>query len=143
MGKQGGFMSQSAFSLKLRRHPNSVLKGIYLRNQSMRSVLLHLVAITVSLAVADLLQFDFELPREEFSVFWRALLVALPIKMLAFGLIRLHQRRCWQMVDWVDLNRLLIGNASGSLVFVLLNERLVGPDFPWSIYFIDFLMCFV
>ena len=106
-------------------------------------VLLHLATITFSLAIADLLQFDFSLAVDELSLFQRALLLALSVKMLVFYLAGLQRRWWWRLVDMVDLNRLLIANAIGSVGFAVLCELWVGPDFPWSIYFIDFLLCFV
>jgi len=119
------------------------MRKVFLRNQRLQNGLLHLAAITVSLGIADLLQFDFAWTGKEASLFWRALLVALPVKMLVFALTRLHWRWWWELVDWVDLNRLLIANAAGSLIFVVLNQLLGSPGFPWSIYCIDFLLCFV
>ena len=119
------------------------MKRVFLDQRRLQIGLLHMAIIVVSLGIADLLQFDFSLSGEEISLFKRALLVAIPVKMLAFALARLNRRWWWQFVDLRDLNPLFIANAAGSLAFGSITELWTGPDFALSIYFIDFLLCFM
>jgi FlaA1/EpsC-like NDP-sugar epimerase len=105
--------------------------------------LLHLATIAVSLTLAYHLRFDFWVPAGQMPLFYQALGIALPVKMVVFVLTRLHRHWWWRFVDLVDLFRLLVANALASLAFAAVSLLVIGRGLPWSIYCIDFLICFL
>lgn len=105
--------------------------------------LLHLIMIALSLETAFLLRFDFSIPKGTAPLFYQGLLIALPVKMAVFYLTRHHRRWWWRFVDMVDLYRLFRANAFASLAFTAATVLLLGLRVPWSIYCLDFLLCFL
>jgi FlaA1/EpsC-like NDP-sugar epimerase len=105
--------------------------------------LLHLGLIAVSLTIASLLRFDFSISWMVIPLFYRALCIALLVKMGVFYLARLHRRSWWQFADIVDLYHLFTSNALASIGFAAISMLLPGRALPWSIYCIDFLVCFL
>jgi FlaA1/EpsC-like NDP-sugar epimerase len=102
----------------------------------------HVIIIAVSLGAAFLLRFDFWLPRGESSLLYRGLWIALLVKSLVFHFGGVDQG-WWRFAGMADLYRLLLANVSGSLLLALAARLMLGPQFPRSIYFIDFLLCFL
>ncbi len=105
--------------------------------------LLHLVLIALSLELAFLLRFDFSMPPAGIALFYESLWVALPVKMVVFLLARLQRRWSWRFADIVDLYWLFLVNTIASLGFASFTVLLVRRDFPWSVFCIDFLLCFL
>lgn len=105
--------------------------------------LLHLALIALSLELAFLLRFDFSIPPAGNALFYESLWVALPVKMVVFLLARLQRRWSWRFADIVDLYWLFLVNTVASLGFAFLTLLLVGRDFPWSVFCVDFLLCFL
>jgi FlaA1/EpsC-like NDP-sugar epimerase len=98
------------------------------------------VAIFVlSGAAAFRLRFDLNLP----SAYFRQLAYALPIwiviKCVAFQIANLN-RRGLRYVTISDAYRLVFANCAGSAVSCALIISIAPSGFPWSIYFIDFVL---
>jgi FlaA1/EpsC-like NDP-sugar epimerase len=103
--------------------------------------LFHLVMIIVSLAIAFLLRFDFSL-RPQAAILIAAVQVAVPVKMLTFFIGGLH-KGWWRYAGLMDLVRLLLTNLAASALTTLAILMWIGPQFPRSVYIIDFLLCFL
>jgi FlaA1/EpsC-like NDP-sugar epimerase len=101
----------------------------------------HAATIALSLTIAFLLRFDFQIPLPEIQHYLAGLWIALLVKMLAFYLTGLQRRWLWRFVDVVDLYRVVVGNAVASFGFAVAAMVLVRPGFPRSVYGIDFLIC--
>jgi FlaA1/EpsC-like NDP-sugar epimerase len=102
----------------------------------------HLFTIVTSLISAFLLRFEFAIPKADLNHLYIALPAACAIKFATFHVGRL-QRGWWRYVGIADLLRVLIANLVSSATFAVAMAVLVGPAFPRSIIFIDFLVCFV
>jgi FlaA1/EpsC-like NDP-sugar epimerase len=99
-------------------------------------------AIISAYGTAFLLRFDFAVPRVELPQLFEGLALAYPVKMAVFYAVRLH-KGWWKYVGMNDLMRALLGNIMASALFTVLALMLIGSQFPRSIYFIDFLVCFL
>lgn len=105
-------------------------------------LLANTLLIAVSLSIAFLLRFDFTIPASEIQHLWMGLALVLPIKMLVFSLTGLH-RGWWKLVGMPDLVRVLLANLVGFAGFATASWLLQGNTFPRSVYFIDFIVCFL
>lgn len=102
----------------------------------------HLAIIATSLSSAFLLRFDFSVARADVPLLYRGLQIALGCKILVFTLAKLH-RGWWRFVSIADLTRVFFANVVASMAFAALATALIGPEFPRSVYFIDFGICFL
>jgi FlaA1/EpsC-like NDP-sugar epimerase len=102
----------------------------------------HLFTIAISMATAFLLRFDFAIPKGELQHLYMGVLLACPLKLAVFQMARL-QKGWWRYVGITDLLRVLIANVLGSSALAIAILALLGPPFPRSIMFIDFLVCFL
>src|SRR5262249_32637482 len=118
------------------------MKSLILRYRRLLIATCHLVMVASSLVIAFLLRFDLSLPQDQTTLLLRALLIAMPVKMLVFSLGRLH-RGWWRFVGVVDLLRILLFNFIASVIFTVAVLALIGLPFPRSIYLIDFMLCFL
>ena len=113
-------------------------------------VLFHVGLITLSLRVAFLLRFDFELSGDAKAFFEKNIWIAIVAKTAVFLLAGLH-RGWWRFVGINDLLRVFFANLVASAAFtaaVLLSGPATGGSpnsgsFPRSIYVIDFVLCFL
>src|SRR5579872_318688 len=105
-------------------------------------MLCHSVLIVISLALGFLLRFDFSIPALEVHRLWIGLALVVPIKMLVFSGAGLN-RGWWRLVGMPDLARVLLGNLIGSVGFAAASWLVQGGSFPRSVYFIDFIICFL
>lgn len=97
-------------------------------------------AIVLSVVIAFLLRFDFSLPAGELRRLQLAILIAIPVKLAVFTILRID-RGWWTSVGAKDAVRLATANAIASLVLVGPMFLSIGRAFPRSIYIIDFLLC--
>jgi FlaA1/EpsC-like NDP-sugar epimerase len=104
------------------------------------AALFHVGLIALSLAIAFLLRFDFELHIPE--ILQRGLWIAVPFKIVVFLVARLH-RSWWSFADITDLVRVFWANVVASSGFTAVVWVGIGPPFPRSIYVIDFVLCFM
>ena len=105
-------------------------------------MLVNVVLIAASLSIAFLLRFDFAIPSPEIQHLWIGLALVLAIKMIVFSVAGLH-RGWWKLVGMPDLVRVLLANLAGSAIFAAISLALNGNAFPRSVYFIDFILCFL
>jgi FlaA1/EpsC-like NDP-sugar epimerase len=113
-----------------RRKPLHILLPVY-----------HPLLFAASLVGAFLLRFDLTLPAEYHVLLMRGLLFAVPLKIVVFLLHRLSVM-WWRHVGILDLLRIFRANLTASAGFAVLGVVFIGPAFPRSIYFLDFLLCF-
>jgi FlaA1/EpsC-like NDP-sugar epimerase len=100
------------------------------------------LVIGSSLVAAYLLRFDLVIPDTENQRLRYSLAIALVAKTAIFYLFGI-ERGWWRFAGIADLARIAVANAVGSLVFTVATRILIGPQFPRSVYVIDFLLCFV
>ena len=114
-------------------------------------VLFHVGLIALSLRVAFLLRFDFELSGVTKAFFEKSIWIAVVAKIVVFLLAGLH-RGWWRFVGINDLLRVFFANLIASAGFTAAVLLTTGaplgapPDsgfFPRSIYVIDFVLCFL
>ncbi len=102
----------------------------------------HIAMILISIAAAFLLRFDFSIPNFEIGHWMWAVAVIVPVKLTVFIIARLH-RGWWRLVGMPDLIRVFTANVVGSALFSGAALFVWGHAFPRSIYFMDFLLCFL
>ncbi len=119
-----------------------IIKKLFYRFRRLFIALWHLAIITAALLSAFLLRFDFSIPASEVPLLFRVFCIAVVSKMLAFSVAGID-RGWWRFVGMADLIRVLAANAMGSWALALTASFVVGSRFPASIYFIDFLICFL
>jgi FlaA1/EpsC-like NDP-sugar epimerase len=104
--------------------------------------LIHAVLVATALLIAYLLRFDYAIPKAEVLNFYRALWLAVPLKVVVFWITGLD--RTWsRFVGIADLYSTLLANAAATVCFVLAALLLYGTQFSRSVYGIDFLFCFL
>lgn len=101
-------------------------------------VLTHLLLSLVCLVISFLLRFDFAVPPGEWTMLWRALPVAMAIKMTVFYIVGLL-RGYWRYASITDLWQILLGNIAASAITASILLWTM-PGFPRSVYLIDFLL---
>jgi FlaA1/EpsC-like NDP-sugar epimerase len=118
------------------------MKRILFRVRHYMVALVHVAMVMFSLLTAFQLRFDFSIPANEMELAKAGLELAVASKMLVFLAARLH-RGWWRYVGIRDLARVSFANLLGSALFTGAAWWFIGPQFPRSIYLIDFLICFV
>src|ERR1051326_2655405 len=103
---------------------------------------IHLAIMAFAMATAFLLRFDFQIPRNQMYLLYGGLLIAIPIKSIAFRVARLNTG-WWRFVGMPDLLRVLAANVSGSAVFAVIAAFAFKGAFPRAAYVIDLNICFL
>lgn len=91
---------------------------------------------------AFLLRFDLNLPASHLQQLILAVSVWVVTKTVVFYFAKLG-RRGWRYVSVSDIYRLLYANLAGSALSFVLILRFGSTGFPRSIFFIDFVVCFL
>ena len=102
----------------------------------------HIVVIAASLTAAFWLRFDFQVDSLQASLLIGALVIAVPVKMGIF-LAGSLQNGSWRYAGLMDLARIFFVNLAASAVSAAGILLWAGPQFPRSIYIIDFFLCFL
>jgi len=102
----------------------------------------HIVVIASSLIAAFWLRFDFQVDSIQASLLIGALVIAVPVKMGIF-LAGSLQNGSWRYAGLMDLARIFFVNIAASAVSTVGILLWAGPQFPRSIYVIDFFLCFL
>jgi FlaA1/EpsC-like NDP-sugar epimerase len=102
----------------------------------------HIVVTAVSLTTAFWLRFDFRVDSIQASLLIGALVIAVPIKMGIFLAGSLPDGS-WRHAGLMDLARIFFVNIAASAVSAAGILLWAGPQFPRSIYVIDFFLCFL
>jgi FlaA1/EpsC-like NDP-sugar epimerase len=112
------------------------------RFRRLTSRVLQLVIFLFSGVSAFLLRFDFAIPKEHRAHLWAGVCIWLIAKSLVFQLFRLDHG-WWRYVSVPDLLRVAYANLAGSALGAAGILLFASRGFPRSIYFVDFLVCFV
>ncbi len=91
---------------------------------------------------AFLLRFDFAIPKEHRAHLWAGICIWAIAKILVFQLFGLD-RGWWRYVSVPDLLRVAYANLAGSALGGAGILLFATRGFPRSLYFVDFLVCFV
>jgi FlaA1/EpsC-like NDP-sugar epimerase len=102
--------------------------------------LLDLLIIICACLSAFLLRFEFALPNLYKRDLAIALVVWIPVKLLAFHIHGLH-RNWGRLFSITDAVQLVVANLEASIAGVLLILAVAPPGFPRSIPILDFLLC--
>ena len=116
------------------------MRSLFIRHRRWFILLWHAAVIEFTIATAYLLRFDFSIPRSEMAQLQSGLWIVLAVKMIVFHRAELD-RGWWRFAGFPDLVRVAVANLIASLAFILATLAIVGPAFPRSVYFIDFLLC--
>jgi FlaA1/EpsC-like NDP-sugar epimerase len=100
------------------------------------------LSFLLAIAGSFLLQFDFVVPQPYLLHFKFACLVVPLVKLVTFSQMGL-ERRWWRYFSVYDLQRLVLGNVTGSLLCLTLILGFGPAGFPRSIYLLDFLLALV
>src|SRR5579862_5769856 len=101
-----------------------------------------LLAAALSLPVAFLLRFEFNIPPGEQRHLLTALYLFIPVKALIFYFFGLH-RISWRVASVFDLLGVTLANLVASVTACSLSWIVIGPSFSRSIYIMDGLVCFL
>src|SRR5262245_7889472 len=115
------------------------MRSVLLRMRTLLITIFHLVMIVLSVLVAFWIRFDFLLSSVDSPLVAMGLLIAVAVKMPAFFLGGV-QRGWWQYAGLGDLTRIFLVNVAASIGWTTIVLIFVGPEFPRSIYVIDFLV---
>ncbi len=91
---------------------------------------------------AFLLRFEFTIPPERKIELLYALAVWVPVRSLVYYSLGLWSGG-WRFVSLPDALRLLWANLAASIASVLLILAIGPPNFPRSLYILDFLLCYM
>src|SRR2546423_3140751 len=91
---------------------------------------------------AFLLRFEFTIPPGRKLQLLYALAVWIPVRSLTYYALGLW-RGGWRFVSLPDALRLLWANLAASIVSFLLIAMIGPPNFPRSLYILDFVFCYM
>lgn len=115
------------------------LTNVLLRFRRLASVAVHLSLAGVSCALAFMLRFDGEPPAWAVTTFWHTLPWLLLVRGASFIPFRLYEG-LWRYTSLWDLQKLVGGIASSSVIFWILNSVVIRSPYPRSVYLIDALL---
>src|SRR5208282_537404 len=93
----------------------------------------HISVIALSVTMAFWLRFDFSIPETEMHRLLLGIAIALFMKMAVFHYVG-NDNGWWRFTGIVDLARILGANVTGSLLFTVAAEAVIGQQFPRSVY---------
>jgi FlaA1/EpsC-like NDP-sugar epimerase len=99
-------------------------------------------AVSLAIATAFLLRFEFAIPRRELPLLIGGVALAVPIKAVVFWVTGC-QGLPWRYVAIGDLKRLFFGNVLASMAWGVAVLIAFGSAFPKSVYILDLLLCFL
>src|SRR5262245_44808794 len=118
------------------------MQSLLLRMRALLITLFHALVIVLSVLIAFWVRFDF-LPSSldsNLALFVWTFSVAVKLPAFLLGGV---QRGCWRYAGLNDLSRIFLVNVAASAGWATVVVTLHGPEFPRSIYAIDFLICFL
>src|SRR5262245_8266882 len=118
------------------------MQSLLLRMRAFLITLFHVFVIAVSVLLAFWVRFDFSASSLHSDLAWVGLTLAVAVKLPAF-LLGGVQRGWWRYAGLNDLSRIFLVNVAASAGWATVVVTLHGPEFPRSIYAIDFLVCFL
>ncbi len=96
----------------------------------------HLVLFPAAYFLAFFLRFDFSIPIVWEPTMWRVLPLAMGVKLLVFGLLKMYQG-WWKYVSLGDIVTLAKALFIASAAFLAANIFFLGDAFPRSVYLLD------
>lgn len=93
-----------------------------------------------AMAVSFLLRFEFAIPESYLPMLATALPAALAVKLVVFRLCGLRHM-AWRHVGFEGILQIAGANFIASGVLAIVLGFVLGPEFPRSIYILDFVMC--
>lgn len=99
------------------------------------------LVIATALAAGFLVRFDFVFPKSEERLLLEGLFIALVLKMIVFYGFDV-EHGWWRFVGLSDLVKIFNANITASVLFTVMAFVFIGPEFPRSVYLVDFLLCF-
>jgi FlaA1/EpsC-like NDP-sugar epimerase len=118
------------------------MQSLLLRIRALLITLFHVFVIGISVLLAFWVRFDFSVSILHSDLVLMGLSLAVAVKLPAF-LLGGVQRGWWRYAGLNDLSRIFLVNVAASAGWATVVITLHGPDFPRSIYVIDFLVCFL
>jgi FlaA1/EpsC-like NDP-sugar epimerase len=118
------------------------MQSLLLKIRAFLITLFHVFVIAASVLLAFWVRFDFSASSLHSDLAWVGLSLAVAVKLPAF-LLGGVQRGWWRYAGLNDLSRIFLVNVAASVGWAIVVVTLHGPDFPRSIYVIDFLVCFL
>jgi len=118
------------------------MQSLLLRIRALLITLFHLLVIVISVLLAFWVRFDFLASSLYSDLVVVGLTLAVAVKLPAF-LLGGVQRGWWRYAGLHDLSRIFLVNVAASVGWAAVVITFHGPDFPRSIYVIDFLVCFL
>jgi FlaA1/EpsC-like NDP-sugar epimerase len=137
-----GRLQRRVVSVNLKTLAPRALQRSFLTHRLVFIRLWHAGVIAFSLMTAFLVRFDFVFPSSEIPHLLVALAIALVAKMTVSYFLGI-EHGWWRFAGTADLVKILFANVAGSALFTVITAIWSGPHFPRSVYFIDFLVCFL
>ena len=119
-----------------------MIRSLFVQHRRRLIRLCHLLLVAFSLTFAFLLRFDFSLPASQTPLLYRGLVLAIVLKTVAFHFGGLD-KGWWRFVGVRELYEVFLANVGGSGLFTVSCLLAFGFRFPRSVYFVDFLLCFL
>lgn len=101
---------------------------------------IHGFFIAFALLGAFLLRFDFELIDPDRLLLWRALPVVLAVQLSVLMMFQV-KHLSWRHFGLADLLRLVVAVSASCAASTVVIRIWLGPQFPRSVYMIDYLLC--
>src|SRR2546425_1219900 len=103
-----------------------MIRSLFVQHRRRLIRLCHLLLVAFSLTFAFLLRFDFSLPASQTQLLYGGL-----------------DKGWWRFVGVRELYEVFLANVGGSGLFTVSCLLAFGFRFPRSVYFVDFLLCFL
>jgi FlaA1/EpsC-like NDP-sugar epimerase len=110
-------------------------------NRFFLAILLGILA-AASVTLAFVLRFEYTIPASQSTLLWKGILIAAAARLVVFRAAGID-RGGWRYSSLPDVYKLLLATAAGSVLWSGIAIVLLGPEFPRSIYGIEFVLCFV
>src|SRR5579862_900807 len=136
------FMRRRLVAANLLALAPEALRKFFLSHRVIFIRLWQIGMISLSLAVAYLVRFDFIFPVTETHRLVLSLGIAICVKLVVFYMVGI-EHGWWRFSGLADLVRIFVANVAASTAFTVATALIVGPHFPRSVYMIDFLLCFL
>ncbi len=115
-------------------------KTFILRNRLVLITIIQCHCVLVSYALAYCLRFDFYIPPDYMTTFWKTLPFLLVIRLLAYDYYKLNSG-WWSVASMYDLASIAKAVFAGSLFFLVTVFFIFGPQgYPRSIFIIELVL---
>ena len=133
-------MARSKADQKVESFFETPLGGNLLRYRRSLIVSSQIFLVVFAYYLAFLLRFEFTFDSFSRWLFFRTLPFLVLVKAIVFYVFDLY-RGWWRYVGMHDLIDILKASLISTIVFGLLTRMMFGPNFPISLFFLDFILC--